>query len=189
MYLHKNSILLRKLEHHDLPSLLALKQESWFGTHNIAIINSSDQERWFEKISTSHTDIYLIAVDYTTGMNVGIYKINNIDWVNHSQDIGLDVYKVHRNQGYGVKVLEAGVDFGFEILNINRINTEILESNVASQKLAAKGGFIREGIKRQCVYKCGNYLDSLLYSMLKEDWLKLERVQEYNGVCNQSYVI
>ncbi len=44
MYIHKNGLSLRKLERNDLTLLKELKNESWFGTHNISFVNDYDQQ-------------------------------------------------------------------------------------------------------------------------------------------------
>ena len=185
MYIHKNGLTLRKLERGDLKLLKELKNESWFGTHNINFVNDLDQERWFEQLNSSTT---LILKAYNIkGDTVGLYKIQNIDWVNRKYDSAHDIFKEHRGNGYSKPVLEAGVDFGFEVLNMNRIDTEVLENNIASLKSALWVGYIEEGRKRKCIHKCGEYLDSIFLGILKEDWCKLERVTQYKGVCNSSY--
>ena len=83
MYIHKNGIALRKLEKTDLPKLKDLKNESWFGTHNITLLNDYEQEKWFESLSR-HTHLILIAIDTKTNNEVGLYKIQNIDWYNRT---------------------------------------------------------------------------------------------------------
>lgn len=187
MYKHKNGITLKKLSEDDLGLLMELKNESWFGTHNIAFVNQTDQKKWFESMDHKKT-MMLIAINKDTQEKVGVYKIQNIDWMNRKYDSAHDVFRDHRGNGYGKTVLEAGVDFGFEILNMNRIDTEVLENNVASMKSAIYVGYIKEGIKRKAIHKCGEYLDSVVLGILKEDWLLLDRVKSYGGVCNVSYV-
>lgn len=186
MYKHKNGITLRKIEIDDLDKLQRLKNESWFGTHNISIINKYEQKKWFENIN-SDKNIFLIAVDEDKKQDVGLYKIQNIDWYNRKYDSAHDVFEEHRGNGYSKPILEAGVDFGFEILNINRIDTEVLENNIASLKSALYVGFIKEGIKRKSIHKCNEYLDSIFLGILREDWTQL-RTEKYNGVCNNSYI-
>ena len=68
-----------------------------------------------------------------------------------------------------------------------RIDTEVLENNIASQKIILKTGFTQEGVRRKAVHKCGTYLDSNVYGLLKEDWKELSRVKKYGGICNESY--
>jgi RimJ/RimL family protein N-acetyltransferase len=198
MYIHKNGITLRKLEKKDLSLLKDLKNESWFGTHNITLLNDLDQERWFESLD-SRTHLILIAEVQIENSNnavaknskhttpIGLYKIQNIDWVNRRYDSAHDVFKPHRGNGFSKPVLEAGVDFGFEVLNMNRIDTEVLENNIASFKSAIWVGFIEEGRKRKCIHKCSEYLDSVFLGILKDEWKSLQRVIDYNGICNISY--
>lgn len=187
MYIHKNGITLTKIEKSDLPLLKELKNESWFGTHNITLVNDLDQERWFENLDSNKS---LILKAYNlVGDIVGLYKIQNIDWVNRKYDSAHDIFKKHRGKGYSKPVLEAGIDFGFEVLNMNRIDTEVLENNIASLKSALFVGFIEEGIKRKCIHKCGEYLDSIFLGILRDDWKQLDRVKnKYEGICNTSYI-
>jgi RimJ/RimL family protein N-acetyltransferase len=186
MYIHKNGIALRKLERMDLPKLKDLKNESWFGTHNITLLNDYEQEKWFESLSR-HTHLILIAIDTKTNNEVGLYKIQNIDWYNRTYDSSHDVFKEHRGQGLSKPVLCAGTDFAFEVLNMNRIDGEILENNVASIKSAEYAGFKHEGIRRKSIHKCGEYLNSIHIGILKEDWINLDRIKQYGGICNISY--
>ena len=185
MYKHKNGITLIKITQQDLPLLLNLKNESWFGTHNISFVNEYDQKKWFESLNPQKT-LILKAINNNCEI-VGLYKISNIDWVNRRYDSAHDVFESYRGKGYSKPVLEAGVDFGFEVLNMNRIDTEVLENNIASLKSAIWVGYIKEGQKRKCIHKCGEYLDSIILGILKEEWLELERVKKYKGICNISY--
>lgn len=186
MYKHKNGISLKKLEKEDLVLLKNLKNESWFGTHNTTFVNDVDQIRWFESLN-SNKNLFLIAYKSDTEERIGLYKIQNIDWVNRKYDSAHDVFETHRGKGYSKPVLEAGVDFGFEVLNMHRIDTEVLENNLASYKTALYVGFIQEGVKRKCIYKCGEYLDSNFLGIISDDWKELERVKNYGRICNISY--
>ena len=185
MYKHKNGITLKKIEEEDLKLLKDLKNESWFGTHNITISNDSDQLKWFNALNPNKT-LYFKCLNSQEEV-VGLYKISNIDWVNRKYDSAHDIFKNYRGKGYSKPVLEAGVDFGFEVLNMNRIDTEVLENNIASLKSALWVGFIEEGRKRKCIHKCGHYLDSIFLGILKDEWSNL-RKEKFGGVCNVSYI-
>tara|TARA_S200002703_G_scaffold146805_1_gene142131 strand:+ start:1763 stop:2338 length:576 start_codon:yes stop_codon:yes gene_type:complete len=186
MYKHKNGIELQKIDIKDLLLLQQLKNESWFGTHNTTFVNSYDQRKWFDNLNNQNT--LIMVAKNTVGEKVGLYKIQNIDWVNRKYDSAHDVFKDFRGKGYSKKVLEAGIDFGFEVLNMHRLDTEVLENNIASLKSALWVGFIEEGRRRSCVYKCDNYLDSIFLGIIRNEWKQLERVKKYKGVCNVSYV-
>jgi RimJ/RimL family protein N-acetyltransferase len=186
MYEHKNGLVLRKIEERDLKLLKKLKDESWFGTHSVSILNMSDQIDWFNKIMLDKNTLILIAEEGEK--SIGVYKITKIDWVNRSYDSGHDVFKLERGKGYGYKVLEAGVDFGFEVLNMHRVDTEVLSNNIASQKAILFGGLKQGGVRKEAVHKCGEWIDSILYGLLYEDWINLDRVKQHGGCCNLSYI-
>jgi RimJ/RimL family protein N-acetyltransferase len=186
MYIHKEGIALRKIEREDLPILKELKNESWFGTHNINFLNDLDQERWFESLNNK-THLILIGIEIKSGEKVGLYKIQNIDWYNRTYDSSHDVFKSHRGMGFSKPVLCAGTDFAFEVLNMNRIDGQVLENNIASMKSAEYAGFTKEGVRRKSIYKCGEWLDSIHIGLLKRDWEKLDRIKAYGGICNISY--
>jgi RimJ/RimL family protein N-acetyltransferase len=186
MYKHKNGITLIKLEYDDLNLLKDLKNESWFGTHNISFVNNGDQINWFNSLNNNKT-LILVALN-NNNEKVGLYKIQNIDWINRKYDSAHDVFQNYRGKGYSKPVLEAGIDFGFEVLNMNRIDTEVLENNIASLKSALYVGFIQEGIKRKCIHKCGSYLNSIMLGILLEEWKEIPRVKQFNNICNFSYI-
>lgn len=185
MYKHKNGITLIKLEEGDLVMLKDLKNESWFGTHNIGFVNLTDQKNWFSSLNSSKT-LILVALS-RENEQVGLYKIHNIDWINRRYDSAHDIFEKHRGKGYSKPVLEAGIDFGFEVLNMNRIDTEVLENNLASLSSALHVGFVEEGRKRKCIHKCGDYLNSIFLGILRDEWKELIRIQNYNNICNLSY--
>jgi diamine N-acetyltransferase len=184
MYQHKNGITLKKVTQQDLWHLLELKNESWFGTHSIAIINDTDQQKWFDKITADSKNLVMIA--WKDAERIGVYKISNIDYINRRYDSAHDVFSNQRGKGYSKPVLEAGVDFGFEILNMHRLDTEVLTGNI-SMKAALAVGFVEEGVKRKCIHKCNQYIDSTVMGILREDWQELPRVKAYGGVCNLTY--
>lgn len=186
MYRHKNGLTLRLLEFEDLLAMKALKEESWFGTHRVTINNMEQQKNWFSSIDNKNTMFFIVEND--DGEKIGTYKISSIDWISRIYHSAHDVFKEHRGKGYSKPVLEAGIDFGFEVLNMNRIDTEVLENNIASLKTALWVGFTREGIRRKSVFKCGSYLDSICMGILREEWQKLDRVVKMDNLCNLSYV-
>ena len=75
------------------------------------------------------------------------------------------------------------VDFAFEMLNMNRVYGEVLETNTGALKLDDLT-MTREGVKRQACYQSGRYLDSVMFGLLREEWEASDRVKSYEGCCN-----
>ncbi len=189
MYKHQEGIRLRKLHKGDLYALLKLKEESWWGTHNTSIINIEDQGRWYDTIG--HNELYMIAEaenDSKVG-SVGIACYTDIDWFGRTLNISGSIFKEQRNLERIVKpAFAAGLDFAFEILNMQRVQAEVLETNIAAQQLEIGYlGFKVEGRRRKAVYKAGQYYDSLMLGLLREEWQGCERVRAYQGGCNLNF--
>lgn len=188
-YEHKNGIKLRKIAQRDLALLRELKDESWFGTVNFAILNEDEQQRWYESILGSKNSLYLIACtgSFDNENPVGLYGFTDFNPYNRTCSFTHSVFKNSRGKGYGKTTLQAGIDFTFEVYNMRRIDTWILENNVAELKTSQSVGFQIEGTARKAVYKCGAYLDCHYLGLLREEWEQTPRVQNFNGVCNTMY--
>lgn len=180
MYPHKNKLILKKIEKEDLFWMKELKDESWFGTHQVSILNMDDQYRWFESIQNNNKVLILKVL--LKSEIIGLFKIYAIDNINRICDVGWDLVKKHRGKGYGKRLVEAGTDFCFEILNMNRLNAEILSNNIVSQKCAEFNNYVKEGCKRKAIYRCGVFLDSYLYGIIRDDWKK--KLERYGSSCN-----
>jgi|GEM_PF-1812106 len=206
-YTHKNGVSFRKLESSDLEMLKALKDESWFGTVNTTCVNMDDQRKWFEKISNDKSCLFFMAfppalpappypwqIVGNTPSPCALFGLTSIDGLNQSCEFTHSVFKERRGQGLGKATLRAGIDMAFEVFNMRRIETWILENNLAEIKTAMSVGFREEGRKREAVYKCGTYFDCVLFGLLEEEWNNTAEVNtsrhsaENPGVCNLSYV-
>jgi RimJ/RimL family protein N-acetyltransferase len=170
MYEH-SEIILRKLEAANLVSVTELKRESWLFTHRVSIVNWDDQERWWKCLSGEdvHTPKNLVLTASQENTTFGIYKILNVDYINRTADVGWDVYEKNRGKGLGKKLVTAGAAFCFDILNLRRLDAEILANNGASLKCAQNAGFSKEGVRRQAVHKLGEYVDSVVLGLLSSE--------------------
>lgn len=206
MYTHKDGITFRKLHKGDLHSLLALKQESWWGTHTTMIVNIEDQLEWYENIPAD--EVYMIAefdsnkpsvskksflgseVKKQGVTPIGICCLTQIDWIGHSCNISGSIYKEWRKDMAGVvkPAFSGGLDFAFEVLNMQRVGAEVLETHAAAQILEIGHlGFKIEGRRRRAVYKAGRYYDSVQLGILREEWVTSPRVAAYEGCCNENF--
>lgn len=58
----------------------------------------------------------------------------------------------------------------FNNLEINRIEAEVMQGNVASEAVLGKLGFKNEGVLRQWMYWNGNHYDMTMFSLLIKDY-------------------
>ena len=72
-------------------------------------------------------------------------------------------------KGFTTEALQAVLQFGFDTLNLNRIEAQHESDNPASGRVMEKAGMIHEGRLRQRVYNKGRYADVELYAILRQD--------------------
>ncbi|MCW3086455.1 MAG: alanine acetyltransferase [Bacteroidetes bacterium] len=90
----------------------------------------------------------------------------------HKAEIGYALNKEeHKRKGYMSESLKTILEHGFNSMNLNRIEACISPANSASQNLIKKYGFTQEGYLRQHFVRNGEVQDSLIFSLLKEEYV------------------
>jgi len=101
--------------------------------------------------------------------SLGFYK-----WApsaGYQAEMGYDLAREHWGKGIMTEAMKAVIDFGFEKMELNRIEVFIMPRNKRSIKLVKNLGFKREGLLRQRYFdEFGHYTDDVLFSMLRTDW-------------------
>lgn len=176
-YITKNNILLTEVAAEHLFKMKELKDETWMDTNNTTIVNIDDQIRWLNRLQVDPTRLYLIALYKIddTFKEVGVIKIDKIDHINRSCSIGRDIFPEYRDRlghalyGFSILLPQASIEVAFDLLNLNRIECEILETNRLALKCAKIIGMTKEAVKREAAYKNGQWINSICYSILKNE--------------------
>lgn len=92
----------------------------------------------------------------------------------HSKaEIGYALYNtIHWNNGYMREAIAPIIAYGFNNMQLNRIEAFISPSNTASIKLVKRHGFVLEGVMREHYCKNGINEDSASYSLLRREYLQ-----------------
>lgn len=77
-----------------------------------------------------------------------------------------------KNKGYMKEALAKILEYGFQEMNLNRIEALIDENNTPSKKLLDYFGFTKEGVLRGHYLVNGTFEDSVQYSLLKSEYEK-----------------
>ena len=89
----------------------------------------------------------------------------------HSRaEIGYILGKQYWGKGIMTEAIKAALDYGFNKMNLNRIQALIDPRNNASKRVAEKHGFHYEGTFRDYEYEYGDFIDLNMYSVLKREY-------------------
>jgi len=72
--------------------------------------------------------------------------------------------------GYMTEAAAALLRWGFDSLDLNRVQAEVDTRNAASARVLEKLGFMREGTLREDCVVNGEVSDSWVYGLLRRDW-------------------
>lgn len=94
-------------------------------------------------------------------------------WNRHSRKagIGYELAQLYWRQKVMTEVLTAVLDFGYQRMNLNRIEALVMPGNIASERLLSKLGFICEGLLRHYAYFKDSFYDLQMFALLKQEWL------------------
>lgn len=106
---------------------------------------------------------------------IGTCGFHNFDRRSSRVELGFELVKDYWRQGIMTESLSAIIPFGFEEMNFHRIETFIDPGNVASKRLLVKLGFQEEGFLRERDFLRGSFKNSLIYSLLRGDYIKIKK--------------
>jgi [ribosomal protein S5]-alanine N-acetyltransferase len=87
-------------------------------------------------------------------------------------EIGYEMASPYWRQGYMSEALNAILEFGYEDLELNRIEALVMRDNVASAGLLRSLGFQEEGLLRQHDFFKGHFHDMRMFSLLREEFIE-----------------
>lgn len=97
---------------------------------------------------------------------VGVYKIDN---QNRIGEIGYWIVENAQGKGIITKSVRAIIMLCFDELQLNRIEIKCGTENFKSKGVPEKLKFIEEGVIRQGEFLNNNFIDLVLYSLIKSD--------------------
>jgi ribosomal-protein-alanine N-acetyltransferase len=109
-----------------------------------------------------------------SGELIGTCGFNSIDNENSRVEIGYDLGKNYWGHGYIREALTALIQEAFLSLHMNRIEAKVEVENENSIKALSKLAFTNEGRLRQYERSKGKLIDVYMFSLLKEEFHKLE---------------
>jgi len=140
--------------------------QDWYETK----VRGDDKQKYFFVISPLGSAEFLGSVmlwnfeSRLGGPELGIFLSDKESW----------------GKGLGTDAVNAMLDFGFGSLAIHRVWLTTSARNDRAQRSFQKAGFSLEATIREHILQHGRYHDSLLMSILRGEWEKLERPRSWD---------
>ena len=174
--LETERLLLRKLTHDDAAAIVEefshpdvmehLDADPPLDTLEGAIGFINWSYEWFDNKSGWRWGVVLKAENKLIG-TAGFHRWSHSDF---RAEIGYDYNRKYWGNGYATEVVRRMIQFGFEEMNLNRIEADCNEGNFGSARVLEKAGFIYEGLWRERIWEKGKFVGLKQFGYLARDY-------------------
>jgi [ribosomal protein S5]-alanine N-acetyltransferase len=103
---------------------------------------------------------------------IGTCGFHNWSKEHYKAEIGYELTPEYWRQGIMTEVLKELVQYGFKVLELNRIEAFIDPDNISSKKLLEKVGLHEEGYLKDYFYEKNKFVDAVIFAILKRGYRK-----------------
>jgi UDP-4-amino-4,6-dideoxy-N-acetyl-beta-L-altrosamine N-acetyltransferase len=141
-------------------------------SHSILTLES--QQIWFEDYQKDDTDQTFIIFVKEDEEKIGTVSLNDIDMEKKDSEYGIMIgEQKYLGKGYAKEATIMILKYAFEHLLLNRVTLKVLDNNLPAIKLYDKLGFkVEEKIKEDDYFE-GESHDTIIMSIIKEDYDKM----------------
>lgn len=111
-----------------------------------------------------------------TGDWLGQVSLHHFDAQNRRCELGYALMRAHWGHGYIGEALDALLGFGFDALDLNRVEADIDPRNLPSRRAVERMGFKEEGLLRERWLVNGEVCDTVFYGLLRREWLSRQEL-------------
>src|SRR3954465_5730959 len=168
---------IRELELKDIDNvhqLHSLPETDEFNTLGIPVtiqITEKILSEWMNEQNKQPRNSYVFGIDLKDDeIFIGIIALNLGKQNYKTAEVWFKVHKDFWRKGYTTEALTKVLDFGFNQLQLHRIEAGCAVDNIASGKVLEKVGMTREGMKRKKLPIRGEWKDNCFYGILEDDF-------------------
>jgi [ribosomal protein S5]-alanine N-acetyltransferase len=173
-------VRLRLIADADLPAIVAAARDPEIPRWTrVPEPYGEEHARQFQRSATiglaAGTDLPVLIADAADDRLLGAVGLHGLDPSTGRCHAGYWVAAEARHRGIASRALGLLCGYGFDELDVKRIEVWIDPENVASLRVAERVGFTREGLLRSFMPIAGRRRDMLMYSLLPGELSVAER--------------
>ena len=155
----------------DIPELLPLigTREVAATTLRIAHPYTEQDARDFFELAKEPDKLWLAITLRADGRQIGGNGLR-IEPQHQHAELGYWLGVAYWRMGYATEAASEMLRYGFEELGLHRIYATHFKQNAASGKILKKIGMQHEGCQRGHLLKWGEFVDSEMYGILRQEW-------------------
>ncbi|ELV7524422.1 GNAT family N-acetyltransferase [Flavobacterium psychrophilum] len=141
----------------------------YYGISFDSLEATEEQMIWYRDLEQNETGIWWAICSLDNNVFYGAGGFNNLNKEHKKAEIGFWLLPEFWGQGFMQEAFPLICDYGFNKLDLNRIEGFVDSENTNCKKAVERLNFKFEGTMRDCEIKEGKYLSVAIYSKLKND--------------------
>jgi RimJ/RimL family protein N-acetyltransferase len=147
----------------------------WFNDPAVNRFNSHGRfpmmpERLVKYVTDSELNpsLLVLAVELREGgVHVGNISLQIISWIDRNAEMAFLMGETaHQGEGIMARAGRLLIDHAFGALNLHRVYCGTPVTNEGMMKLAVKLGMKKEGLRKEAIFKAGQYIDIVEYGLI-----------------------
>lgn len=173
--LESERLRFRKLTDNDVPAVLQLRSDPKVMEYIPRPLVSTQEEalahiKMINDKIDANTDINWAVTEKGNDSCIGIIGFYRTQPENFRTELGYMILPEHHNKGYVSEAVNTLLNYAFNALNFHSIEAIIDPRNIASERVLQKNGFRKEAHLIENEFYNGEFLDTVIYSILKRDF-------------------
>ena len=165
---------LRPIDSGDVPAMQAYLSDAEVIEHtSYEVQRPRDIEalvQFYKHAFARKTDIRWAIAQESSRTMVGSCGLSAFHERHRRAELGYDLAREAWGKGAASAVARRVLQFGFEELQLNRIEAMVMAGNDRSERVLDRLGFQREGLLRHYKFARGAFSDYTVWAMIREDW-------------------
>ena len=176
LMLHTKRLTLRSIKPEDAPAVFKYRSNAIANQYQGWIPKTVDDVDDFIVNKTSpELDVHdtwhqLVIILKEKNELIGDIGLHFLDEESKQLEIGCTLNKNYHGKGYAKEALKETINFLFMDLNKHSIVTSIDPRNLPSIALVERLGFKKEAHFKESILINGEWVDDVVYAMLRDDW-------------------
>lgn len=140
----------------------------YYGVHYTSREDTRKQLSWFAELEKNGTGIWWAVCSPDLSQFYGAAGLYFLNLAHRKAEIGCWLLPSYWGRGMMQELIAYIVDYGFNHLDLHRIEGMVESGNVNCKKAMAKMDFTHEGTMRDCEIKDGKWISLDIYARIKQ---------------------